>query len=148
MRNEENYVSVVKLAVASMMIMLMMTIKAMAMTPEQEVIFTKVNAYRVEQGLPSLSENAGMKTAADTRALEITRKFSHKRPDDSEWFTADPNLLYGENLAKGYTPDQVVEEWIASESHKRNILSSEFKTMYISVINLNGTLYMVQEFGI
>ena len=115
---------------------------------EAEVI-AKVNQIRVANGLNSLRYDASLEGAADVRANESTVRFSHTRPDGSDWYTVNPDLMYGENLADGYTTaDAVVNAWMASPGHKANILKPDFTTVAVSTVVKDGKTYWAQEFGI
>lgn len=114
---------------------------------EAEVI-AKVNQIRVANGLNSLRYDASLEGAADVRANESTVRFSHTRPDGSDWYTVNPDLMYGENLADGYTTaDAVVNAWMASPGHKANILKPDFTTVAVSTVVKDGKTYWAQEFG-
>lgn len=114
---------------------------------EAEVI-AKVNEIRVANGLNTLRYDASLEASADVRADELTARFSHTRPDGSDWYTVNPDLMYGENLADGYnTADAVVNAWMASPEHKANILKSDFTTVAVSTAVKNGKTYWAQEFG-
>ena len=114
---------------------------------EAEVI-AKVNQIRVANGLNSLRYDASLEGAADVRANESTVRFSHTRPDGSDWYTVNPDLMYGENLADGYTTaDAVVNAWMASPAHKANILKPDFTTVAVSTTVKDGKTYWAQEFG-
>lgn len=111
--------------------------------------FDLVNTKRQEAGLGSLAWNSGLEQASAVRAIEAAQSFSHTRPNGSDWWTVDSNLMYGENLAKGYsTAQSAVDAWMASPTHKDNLMDAEFKSGAI-VINLdsNGQWYWAQEFG-
>ncbi len=66
----------------------------------EKAIFDKVNAIRIENNLNPLDENTELKNAANVRATEITLNFSHTRPDGSDWYTVDENIVYGEKPGK------------------------------------------------
>lgn len=56
--------------------------------------------------------------------------------------------MSGENIAAGQiTPEMVVNGWMNSEGHKRNILDSSFKSIGIGCVNVNGLYCWVQCFG-
>ena len=111
--------------------------------------FDIVNAKRQEAGLSTLSWNSGLEQASAVRAVEASQSFSHTRPDGSDWWTVNSNLMYGENLAKGYaTANSAVDAWIASPTHKANIMDSEFRSGAIAIhIAPDGGWYWAQEFG-
>lgn len=108
------------------------------------------NAERKKVGLPALSKRADVTEAAKVRAKEISVKFSHTRPNGESCFTIidDYNISYtrlGENIAMGYTsPQDVVDGWMASEGHKKNILNSEFKGIGVGYYVEDGVAYWVQ----
>ena len=82
------------------------------------------------------------------RPTEAASKFSHTRPNGKDWYTVNSELMWGENLAKGYDSAQsVVDAWMASPTHAANILADDFTTCSIAVYETNGKLYFAQEFG-
>ncbi|MBO5386567.1 MAG: CAP domain-containing protein [Lachnospiraceae bacterium] len=111
--------------------------------------FDIVNAKRTEAGLKALTWDSGLEQASAVRAVEASQSFSHTRPDGSDWWTVNSNLMYGENLAKGYdTSQSVFDAWMASPTHKDNILFNEFNTGAIAIhIGTDGRWYWAQEFG-
>lgn len=111
--------------------------------------FDVVNAKRLEAGLNALTWDSGLEQASAVRAVEASQFFSHTRPDGSDWWTVNSNLMYGENLAKGYsTAESAVSAWMASPTHKANILDTEFTTGAIAIhVDSNGNWFWAQEFG-
>ena len=110
--------------------------------------FNLVNEERAEAGLPALVWDMDLETCAQVRATEIQTKFSHTRPNGSDWYTVNSDLMWGENLAKGYkNASTLVDAWMNSPSHAANILDGEFVTCSIAVYEVNNKLYFAQEFG-
>lgn len=111
--------------------------------------FDLVNAKRQEAGLGALTWNSGLEQASAVRAVEASQSFSHTRPDGSDWWTVNSNLMYGENLAKGYSSaDEAVTAWMNSPTHKANIMDTEFTSGAIAIhIGSNGQWFWAQEFG-
>ena len=108
----------------------------------------KCNAQRSSAGLGSLSWSDGLESCAMVRAQEAVTTWSHTRPNGSDWWTVNSNLMYGENLAKGYsTADEAVNAWMNSQSHRENILYSGFKTCGIAIYETGGSWYWAEEFG-
>lgn len=111
-----------------------------------------VNAEREKYGLAPLTENATVSDAAQTRAKETVRSFSHTRPNGESCFTVlkEYGVSYrtcGENIAMGQkTPEQVVNAWMNSEGHRKNILNSSFKQIGVGCYSANGTYYWSQLF--
>ena len=103
----------------------------------------------MNQGLPALSYRSDLQAAADTRAQEIISQFSHTRPDGSNCFSV-VQVSYralGENIAWGQpTPAVVMERWMGSDGHRKNILDSRFTGLAVGVAESNGTMYWVQIF--
>ena len=112
--------------------------------------FDIVNTRRQEAGLSALTWNSGLEQASAVRAIEASEVFSHSRPDGTDWWTVNRNLMYGENLAKGYSSaDDAVSAWMDSPTHKANIMDSEFTSAAISIhIGSNGQWFWAQEFGL
>ena len=118
---------------------------------EAEVV-RLVNAERAKYGLSALSLDKGAANAAHVRAKEIVKSFSHTRPDGRSCFTAasDLGVTYrtaGENIAYGYsTTAKVVEGWMNSEGHRKNILSASFGKIGVGCYSSGGVYYWSQFF--
>ncbi|MDD3369764.1 MAG: CAP domain-containing protein [Lachnospiraceae bacterium] len=107
-----------------------------------------VNAQRASAGLSALTWNTDLESCASVRSEEIVSTWSHTRPNGSDWYTVNSNVMWGENLAKNYSStDAVVAAWMASPTHKANIMDGSFATMGIAIYEVNGVLYWAQEFG-
>ena len=118
------------------------------LTDEIKEVLAQVNGARTKIGLPELVWNGELAKAADIRAKEIEQIFSHNRPDGSEWWTVNDEVIYGENIARGYqNANSVMEAWMKSSEHKDNILYASFQTIGIALYESNGQWYWVQEFG-
>ncbi|MDO4611711.1 MAG: CAP domain-containing protein [Candidatus Saccharibacteria bacterium] len=111
---------------------------------EHEVL-TLVNKIRVKNGLSQLAWSDACDSAALTRAKETIKNYAHTRPDGSSWATACPvpasGGTSGENLAVGnaaVSPATVVALWMGSESHRANILNSDYTNLSVGfVFDLN-----------
>ena len=127
---------------------IMMSMTGFAQNNTEAEVIAKVNEIRVANGLNALRYDASLEATAAVRANELTVRFSHTRLDGSDWYTVNPDLMYGENLADGYTTaDAVVNAWMASPEHKANILKPDFTTVAVSSVVKNGKTYWAQEFG-
>lgn len=117
------------------------------------------NAQREANGLSSLKDNPILDQAALAKGKDMLAKgyWAHVAPDGTQpWaFFISNGYSYqyaGENLARDF-PDasSAVNAWMASPSHKENILSPNYKEMGIGVVegNLAGvdTTIIVQFFG-
>ncbi|MBI2051141.1 hypothetical protein HYT33_00025 [Candidatus Roizmanbacteria bacterium] len=126
-------------------------------TVEKLVEYT--NSQRQKNGLPPLSLNEKLSQAARKKAEDMFVKnyWAHYTPDgQAPWdfiLSSDYDYEYaGENLAKNFLfSSNVVDAWIASETHRQNILRSEYTDVGFAVVNgvLNGeeTTLVVQMFG-
>jgi uncharacterized protein YkwD len=117
----------------------------------QEVV-RLVNEARAGEGLPALTLDSTMTSAAMVRAKEIQTTFSHTRPDGSVCFTEldAAGVSYraaGENIAYGQrTPSEVVTAWLNSPGHRANIMSTSFTRIGVGYTTNNGTAYWSQFF--
>ena len=115
----------------------------------QTEIIEKINDVRKEQGLGQLLNTKRLTDDASVRAQELEVKWSHIRPNGTQWYTVDEEAMYGENLGKGYTnADEIVDAWMTSPTHRDNILFDKFKTIGVSVyVDSNNNYWIAQEFG-
>lgn len=107
-------------------------------------VLNLVNAERAQVGVPPLRLAADLMNCAAVRAEELTEYFSHTRPDGSNWDTAlgYKGHTWGENIAAGYpSAEAVVEGWMNSEGHRRNILNPEFRELGVGYFYSEGTAY-------
>lgn len=118
-----------------------------------EQIVTLVNEERAKAGLSPLSLHNGAVNAAQIRAEEISRQFSHTRPDGSSFSTAlaqagVSHRSSGENIAYGQnSPEQVMQSWMNSAGHRANILNPDYTSIGVGHYeNAAGTDYWVQLF--
>lgn len=112
-----------------------------------------VNEERAKAGLSPLQESAQASKAASVRAEEITRSFSHTRPDGSSFSTAlqQNGVSFrssGENIAYGQkTPQEVMNSWMNSQGHRANILNPNFTAIGVGYVqNSSGVGYWTQLF--
>lgn len=111
--------------------------------------YNLVNEERADAGLEELTWSPDLESTAAVRAEEASRSFSHTRPDGTQWYTVNSEIMGGENLAWGQTSaGQVVEEWMNSPAHRDNILYDEFTDVAIAINQTDdGTNYWALEFG-
>lgn len=110
--------------------------------------FDLINAERAARGLPAFTWDSSLELCAQIRASEIVSNFSHTRPNNTVFYTVNSDLMWAENLAKGYADaSSLVTGWMNSPTHAANILDGELATCSIAVYESNGTLYFAQEFG-
>jgi len=118
-------------------------------------ILDLVNLDREKHGLASLSLNPSLNLAAMAKANDMLSKnyFAHTGPDGTKpwfWFTSlGYNYAYaGENLAEGYSdPLDLENSFMASPSHRANILSPFYSDMGLAIVSHNDHDLVVQFFG-
>ena len=111
--------------------------------------YNLVNEEREDAGLDDLTWSPDLESTAAVRAEESSRSFSHTRPNGTQWYTVNSQIMGGENLAWGQTrASQVVKEWMNSPAHRDNILYDDFTNVAIALYqNDDGTNYWALEFG-
>ena len=109
-----------------------------------EEVLRLVNRERAKVGARPLQLSDDLREAASIRAEEITRYFSHTRPDGRDCFTLLKKRKYtlGENIAAGSaTPEAVVDQWMHSPGHRANILNKKFKELGVGYRYKEGSEY-------
>ncbi|MBI4038993.1 hypothetical protein HY384_03480 [Candidatus Daviesbacteria bacterium] len=126
---------------------------------DQKTIIELSNIERQKMGLAPVSENAALDKAAELKAQNMFSEnyWAHFAPSGkSPWdFILGSGYKFtyaGENLAKNfYKSDDVVAAWMASPTHRDNLLNPKYKDIGIAVVEgvLNGqkTTLVVQMFG-
>lgn len=115
-------------------------------------ILKLVNRARKRNHKKPLEAEHHLTLAANARAKEISRKFSHLRPGGSAWYTIlkKYKVSYasaGENIAYGQkTPARVMKSWMGSSGHKANILNGKYHKIGIGRYKKGSRFYWVQLF--
>ncbi len=117
------------------------------------------NADRAEEGLSALTENDKLEKAAENKAEDMIQHdyFSHNSPEGvTPWHWMEQEKYdydyAGENLAMDFTTaEKMNEAWLASPTHRANIMNEKYKDIGIAVkegtINGHSTIDVVQMFG-
>lgn len=125
----------------------------------QQELIKLVNDEREKLGLAELQENPTLNKAALLKAQDMFEEdyWAHVSPQGVTpwyWFEKESYnyLVAGENLAKDFnTSAGVVAGWLASPTHKDNLLNSEFTEIGLAVVNGKlqdeETTLVVQFFG-
>lgn len=111
------------------------------------------NKERAKVGAAPLKPAKDLDASALIRALELPKSFSHTRPNGQKFntvFVSSKGHIVGENLAGGQkTPKEVVQAWMDSPSHRKNMLSKDFSELgvvYYYQPNSKYKHYWVQHF--
>lgn len=122
-------------------------------------IIVLTNQERQKAGRNVLYENQTLDEAAEAKLNDMFAKnyWDHLGPNgETAWdFISDENYQYevaGENLARGFTNSKdVVRAWMASPTHKQNMLNARFQEIGLAVgsgkIHGATTTVIVQLFG-
>lgn len=117
------------------------------------------NQKRAEAGVAPLFYSENLSNAAQAKASNMFEKnyWAHVAPDGTTpwYFIKSSGYEYeyaGENLARGFdTSSEVVDAWMASPTHRENMLSPNYKDIGFAIAQgtLTGsdTVLVVQEFG-
>lgn len=125
----------------------------------QDDLYTLINDTRTANGVNKLQVNSKLEAVAQLKLSDMFRNnyFAHTSPsgvDPWDWFDKAnyDYQLAGENLAMSFiSSDEVLNAWLKSESHRKNLLLNNFKETGIAVgsgiINGQQTVAVVQVFG-
>ena len=111
--------------------------------PDAQEIFELVNKVRKDHGLSQLNYNKTLEVSACDKVKDMAEReyWSHESPSgETPWkFIAGRGYYYslaGENLYNGRsdTSESVMDAWMDSESHKKNILENRFIDMGVCFV--------------
>ncbi len=97
-----------------------------------EIAVCAVNDIRVQYGLSELAITPILLESSAIRAAELPVSFDHYRPDGTTCFTVlksagVPYTFVAENIAAGRSDAAAtVQQWMASEGHRANILGKDY----------------------
>ena len=130
------------------------------MAEVEQAIFNKVNEERTKAGVAPLTYNTTMEKYARIKSQDMgyNNYFSHtdlsgnyittKMKADGVTYNA-----WGENIAyiSGVTDptalaNQFMTNWMNSQGHKENILSTNFSSIGVGVYKIGNKVYATQEF--
>ncbi|WP_168193802.1 S-layer homology domain-containing protein [Lysinibacillus sp. SGAir0095] len=115
-----------------------------------------VNEERAKAKLPALVEDKQLCQIAVVKAQDFIKRdyFSHSsvfygQPWDLAAVFDYQFTSLGENIAKNfYTPKSVVTAWMNSDSHKENIMRSQYTNIGVGIRkSTDGSMYWVQMFA-
>lgn len=126
---------------------------------DPDKIIELTNAERIKAGVTTLKQNDLLNQAALAKATDMFEDnyWAHISPTGTEpwYFITQSGYKYqhaGENLARDFSnPTDVVKAWMASPTHKQNIVDDRYKDIGVAVMDgyINGveTTLVVQMFG-
>ncbi|GIF13908.1 CAP domain-containing protein [Actinoplanes teichomyceticus] len=121
----------------------------------QADILRLTNEQRTAHGCAPLAENAALTAAARGHSawMGTSGTFSHTGRGGSDFVARARAAGYAkpsaENIAWGYrSADEVVDTWMHSPGHRRNILNCRSTTVGVgAVYAASGAPYYTQDFG-
>lgn len=102
-----------------------------------EKILMLVNRERSRAGLYALRLAGDLQSGAAVRAKELTILYDHTRPNGEPCYTVINKKGYGigENIAAGQrSAEDVMQSWMNSSGHRRNILDPNFRELGVGYI--------------
>lgn len=114
-----------------------------------------VNQQRASYGLSALSVNTQLTNTATLKSEDMAKLnyFDHTSPTYGTPFEMMKQFgisyrTAGENIAMGQSsPEQVMNGWMNSEGHRKNILNASFTQIGVGVAkNANGQFIWTQQF--
>jgi uncharacterized protein YkwD len=130
-------------------------------TLAHDAIIALTNSARAQNGMRALRENLLLNDVAEERARDMLEKqyFAHVSPTGQQASDIAQRVGYSykiiaENIGSGdfFTNQKIVNGWMQSPGHRKNILSAEVEEIGAAVLKgkLNGTetYIAVQIFGL
>ena len=127
-------------------------------TPEKA--YEELNAYRASNGLAAYTIYSDLETCAQIRAQELSKAFSHTRPNGSSWYTVNAKIMGGETIAAydkqtkaflvggttTYT-ESLIDAAKENVSDRENLLWPEFKKVGIRSYETETKIYWAIIYG-
>lgn len=119
-------------------------------------ILTLTNAERQRVGVAPLIWDNTLAYCAAIRAAELPllsyeQNRNHLRPDGSEWYTVNEDVMYAENIAYGQkSAEEVFNDWLNSTSgHYEHMINPDYKTFAVALYQTDSgyIYYWIEEFG-
>ncbi|MBI3115434.1 MAG: CAP domain-containing protein [Candidatus Kerfeldbacteria bacterium] len=118
---------------------LLATVPAGAATTSTDIVDT-INLARSGEGQPALTEDTGLAEVAAMRLADVTDRGSAlHEPGDEEALSAAASAagvdaaFLGENISSGLVDaNAIVNAWLGSTSHRRNVLDAAFSRMGVA----------------
>ncbi len=156
----KRHMYIVAISLAILIVALLFAVPAFASSITVDSLYNLSNKERMTVREPALKLDEQLSSAALAKANNMIKYdyWAHNSPTDSTpWsFISKSGYVYetaGENLAKGFdTSSGVIAAWMASPSHKYNILNRAYKDVGYAVVDgkLTGkqTTLVVAMYGI
>lgn len=124
-----------------------------AAVPNVIELWQLTNKYRVSNGVPELLLSPALTASAMAKCQDMQTKqyWAHDSPTGKTPFQFIGQYTKyktaGENLSQDYSnPQSVINAWIASQSHRENMLKSDYSQVGFAVCDGSEGVLVVQHF--
>ncbi|GAA1508022.1 CAP domain-containing protein [Nocardioides humi] len=123
----------------------------------EDRILELTNEQRVLHGCRALAPSKQLRKAArkHTVSMAVAGEMSHRLPGEAAFSTRITRAGYrdwrlvAENVARGFgSPEAVVDAWMDSPSHRRNLLNCRLRDLGVGVALQDDQLWWTQDFGL
>ena len=128
--------------------------KKFVLSEEEQRVIDLTNAERKKKDLPPvkfnqvLCEVARAHSANMVKQAKVEHNLDGKTPYDRIKEAGYRYAVAGENLARAdVTIEEVMEAWMASKSHRDNILDAEFTEIGVGLVRDEQNTYYTQVFA-
>jgi hypothetical protein len=122
-------------------------------TVAEQYLLSAANQEREARGLQLLHRDPDLARAAAEHAREMASRgeISHQFPGEPDLSQRGANAgvafsSISENVAEASSAVEIHDLWMHSEHHRENLLDPAIDSAGISVVELNGELYAVEDF--
>jgi uncharacterized protein YkwD len=125
-------------------------------SPEEQALLQLANQARAQHNLPPLRWDSNLAVAARNHLRWVIRnpgELLHQYPGEPDLVTRGGNAgarfsTISENIAAhGQTPADLQQIWMSSAPHRANLLDPNLNVVGIAVVQNQGLLFAVQDFG-
>lgn len=130
------------------------------MAQVEQLIYTKVNEQRANNGVNALSYNTTMQKYARIKSQDMgdNNYFDHKdlngnlitvkmKNDGVNYSAWGENIAYISGISDANAlAEKFMTNWMNSQGHRENILSNNFSSIGIGVYKVGNKVYATQEF--
>lgn len=127
---------------------------AQAQASLAQQIFALTNQDRVLQELPPLQWSDSLARAAQAHAAIMAQQpaLSHDYPGEPPLMERSRQAgvhfeTIAENIATGWSAEQIEAAWMHSPPHRKNILDPTLNALGVAVVRRGGQLYAVEDFA-
>jgi uncharacterized protein YkwD len=125
-------------------------------SPEEQALLQLANQARAQHHLPPLTWDSALAIAARNHLRWVIRnpgELRHQYPGEPDLATRGANAgarfsTISENIAAhGQTPADLQQIWMTTAPHRANLLDPNLNVVGIAVVENQGLLFAVQDFG-